>query len=969
MNKKAKISKNFSDIGFMKKLFFLTMFNLCSSVEIIIAKNDRNELNQVWIEEAKYQFESVVEWYQCDYSLISECVNSHPNAIIVLDLSNSFETQLSLSQLCKENNKVHLVPQKNQESLYDEWTYDILPSNLAQTDAYFATLAHFNWTHGLVITDGDHAYIKPKFLEYSETFDYITIESLASLEKVVNRIIKPLGATLYYIFTNSVLSSKIQETLKSKKLLSKGDGIMLTQNSCYDCKTNGAIIVTVAGQEYASSQEEFLISSFENLILYVLNQTAETTEELKHLLKIYSQKNKFSIVNIQDNQRQIVGTVSAGSVKISKTLIFPGNTTDVPKPDKKVLHMTVSGGSYNPGAPPVTFAPLFYYGAYTAWSLINEGVLGILTHFRINYFIFDCGVVTYDKELTPACFTKDIDKFGLAHISAPSSLVTIAEINIFKSLNLTFPVVGSIPDDYSLNSTSLYPMFTRVIISNRYLYSLASLLFRALGWRKICVLYSDDLNGRSGYSAIISTAEQYSIEILNSENSRVIPEDLNRTTIKNYSGTLQEIVDTDARLLVFFLVPPLLSCVIEELYDMGLRTGDVVIFVIKQEMFPIIPDDTIDLLKIKETGVPMMAISGKSWVGEVGEFAYSQIASRYNSIIFAHTCFGYDAAYLIGIALDYMINQGYDYTDPYKINSAIRSQKFTGCTGVVSIDKGSNDRAMDTFDIMATKIDTNSGNIVAYKMGEFRPFGGTMLSIKTPFIYGGGTTVKPDDLRNQNNKCPFHENLIRGFAKGRIIVFSICFMFALVSFAATAYIWKKWWNITIEELKEKQEMSLQDIIVMITIGIEFFQFAAMGPDIAPINSFLAKISSSLSLSLENIFALQKGIFWILINGVFGAILFWLVLSLVVLLSLDEKYPKVTIFRFLAWLADYLMPILGNLCFIPFVSMCLNVFICDHSIGDNFTDSFLAADCYYFCWKDEHLVYAIFLLLPSYAMSH
>ncbi|CAG9334696.1 unnamed protein product [Blepharisma stoltei] len=36
-----------------------------------------------------------------------------------------------------------------------------------------------------------------------------------------------------------------------------------------------------AGQEYASSQEQFLISSFENLILYLLNHTAETTEELK----------------------------------------------------------------------------------------------------------------------------------------------------------------------------------------------------------------------------------------------------------------------------------------------------------------------------------------------------------------------------------------------------------------------------------------------------------------------------------------------------------------------------------------------------------------------------------------------------------------------------------------------------------------------------------------------------------------
>ncbi|CAG9319390.1 unnamed protein product [Blepharisma stoltei] len=46
----------------------------------------------------------------------------------------------------------------------------------------------------------------------------------------------------------------------------------------------------------------------------------------------------------------------------------------------------------------------------------------------------------------------------------------------------------------------------------------------------------------------------------------------------------------------------------------------------------------------------------------------------------------------------------------------------------------------------------------------------------------------------------------------------------------------------------------------------------------------------------------------------------------------KKFPWVSFLRFLAWLADYLMPILGNLCFVPFISMCLNVFVCDQSIG-------------------------------------
>ncbi|CAG9334733.1 unnamed protein product [Blepharisma stoltei] len=378
-------------------------------------------------------------------------------------------------------------------------------------------------------------------------------------------------------------------------------------------------------------------------------------------------------------------------------------------------------------------------------------------------------------------------------------------------------------------------------MSNRYIYSLTSLLLKALGWRKICFLYSDDVSGKSAYSALIGNAEQYNIEILNSENSRVVPADLNRTNIKNYSDLLQTIIDTQARLLVLLLLPPVLYYAIEELYDMGLRKGDLVILVQSQEMITLIQYDFLYEYKVKETAVPMMAVSGRNWVGKVGEFAYTEIVSRYNGVPFANTCSGYDAAYLIGIALEYTINQGYDYNDPYQINSAIRVQKFAGCTGIVSINKNSNDRVMDAFDIMVGKIDKNSGSMISYKMGEFRPFGSTLLAINAPFIYGDGSTVKPDDLRNQNNKCPFPDKLVRTFAKGRILIFSICFMFALVSFIATAFIWKNWWNITIKELKEKQEISLQDIIVETTIGIEFFQFAAMGPDIAPINSFLLRL--------------------------------------------------------------------------------------------------------------------------------
>ncbi|CAG9332938.1 unnamed protein product [Blepharisma stoltei] len=243
-------------------------------------------------------------------------------------------------------------------------------------------------------------------------------------------------------------------------------------------------------------------------------------------------------------------------------------------------------------------------------------------------------------------------------------------------------------------------------------------------------------------------------------------------------------------------------------------------------------------------------------------------------------------------------------------------------------------------------------------MGQFKPYSIQLIRIQEPLVYTDGSAIKPPDLRNTNYKCPFPNRLVKTFTKGRALVFGICFGVALVSLFITIYIWKRWWKIPIEPLIVKGEISLQDFIVGIAIIVEFFQFCSMGPDFEPINSTLAEISSTFSLSLDSVLKLRNGVFWVIVDAVFGAIGLWVILCLVILLRLDEHYPRISIFMYLDVFADYFMPILGDLCFIPFISICLDIFLCDQSIGNNFTDSFLAQDCYYFCWKDEHLAYAI-----------
>lgn len=48
------------------------------------------------------------------------------------------------------------------------------------------------------------------------------------------------------------------------------------------------------------------------------------------------------------------------------------------------------------------------------------------------------------------------------------------------------------------------------------------------------------------------------------------------------------------------------------------------------------------------------------------------------------------------------------------------------------------------------------------------------------------------------------------------------------------------------------------------------------------------------------------------------------------------------------LAEIIIPILGHIGFLPIMSTLFNIFLCDKSIGDEFTDSFMNKDCYEFC---------------------
>ncbi|CAG9319091.1 unnamed protein product [Blepharisma stoltei] len=704
------------------------------------------------------------------------------------------------------------------------------------------------------------------------------------------------------------------------------------------------------------------------IISEILNQAYEENRldlasVAKMIISNNSNKSQFSLVNIRKGERIIVGSIIDGDTKIFGNITFPGGTNNIPKSTKKVLHLSINAGTTNPGAAPSLTQKLGSMGSYVAIDKINESH-DILSNFQLEMFNYDCGVTIFNASFGKTCFTNDIEKLGLSHLSAYGSVVTKGTMQIFNQLNISLPVIGSSNGDPSLSSSTNFPMYVRMISSLWYSQSIVCL--KAIGWTKASILYENSSWGVAVYSSIIKAAGNLNLEIINPENLRLIPPGLNRTGLRSYKPQIEGVVNSQTRLLIMLIQCPACNYVAEYFYDLGLRKGDIIIFWTTPDIITYFPANDEAFHKRYEIANSAFTFTFENLVGSLGQNVRSRILAKYNTEPNAFSCQYFDSVYTVSNALDYMINRGQDYTDPAKLMAAIRNVQFGGCTRKVSINKGSNDRIFDVFYMEVIKINED-GNSTTYKTGKFKPFSTHLWTVLTPLIYADGTTVKPSDLRNENGTCPFPSKNVRTFDKGRAILFAVCFTVALITAAITFIIWKKWWNINVEELKEKQEISPPDFIVGATIVVEFFQLAAMGPDFSVISPFLFTASNFLSLDLGNIIEMKNGIFWIVVDGVLTGILVWIILCVVVLFRLDEKWKNFEIFRFLAWTADYLMPILGNLCFIPFISICLDIFLCDQSIGDNFTDSFLTKDCYVFCWKGSHLIYAILscLALLSY----
>jgi hypothetical protein len=105
------------------------------------------------------------------------------------------------------------------------------------------------------------------------------------------------------------------------------------------------------------------------------------------------------------------------------------------------------------------------------------------------------------------------------------------------------------------------------------------------------------------------------------------------------------------------------------------------------------------------------------------------------------------------------------------------------------------------------------------------------------------------------------------------------------------------------------------------------------------------MGQAASVDLGNLMSMRNGVFWWVLNIVMGLTIVMLVLYLFNTFAIKERFPESGMMANIKSLSDSVLPIIGNMAFLPIVSILLDVFICTETSGRDLEDAFLHKDCY------------------------
>lgn len=789
------------------------------------------------------------------------------------------------------------------------------------------------------------------YIAMSEVFNVAVEASISpdisqeSLNNFVSKNLKPTGIRVIILDLEGLTASKAFNSLIAARMMKKGYAVICTSRSTYLPATIlvGPLIISENLPRLASSELEY-----ELMILKRTLSALETSPDIPDL-----SDSTFRIFNLNPDII-LIGSIQSPSVEFTMPIIWPGNTNQFDLSTLLTIQISSLSSSINLDGTTDNINPLTFNGIYYALNKINESK--ILNRFVIQNVKLECGGSGYYPDLMEECLkTKQL---GVAIMSSYTSSHTKGCLIALAKLGNLVPVIGSLTTSASLTSKILWPNFIRSIKPDDFLVPAFVQFLKKFNFNKVNLLYSDEPFGRD-FAASMSTALVRSgITIVNSPETQAINLDIVNDQ-ENYTKHAEAVRDSGIRPVIFISIPNPIKIVLNLMYQSGIRRGDLVLLTpgfpsnLWNEDDPTTIENRMSLV---ENGI---SFESAVYIGELGEkikLEYIKLFGRFSN----SGCLSYDSAWLLGYSLQYMLLQGKDFEDPAALNKQLRETSFYGCSGLVSIDKDSNDRRdqdVNVFNLVLLNATYTYELVLQISLTSSQ-----LITEFEPIRWSGGRLETPSLERLNYAGCPFPEEYRHSFPEGSRLVSYLCGAFSLLTLLLImAILLRKSLQNFVLPLKNLSEASFQDKLVQILVIVDLVQYIGHGPELSTGEDIMSPILDTVSQGRIQGLHFEKGVYWKLLNSAFAMIGLWSACCILIWMRYNSVHIRHL--KGLTNLAEALMPILGNIVFMPIISVLFDLFVCEEAHGleiDNleYKDSFMIRDCHEDCWTGTHLNYTI-----------
>ncbi|CAG9309872.1 unnamed protein product [Blepharisma stoltei] len=907
-----------------------------SSLKVMLEKSFQNE----------FEFNLV---YLVDFWDIDLAINS-PD--IVFDLTFSASLLESIKKLAEVQHFI-IGSIAKPAVLYSNWEFFMHNSWENQIKTLYSIISYLNWQTFIVISDETYSE-NNEFYDYFFDKDYrwfyfSNTNDERSADLFTGRAIQPIGVKNIVILNKGESTKLLLKSLEKLDLFGFGTGVIVGSEGSWGLYGNGVVSYTESGLETADSNisyESLAIINFLKLVLS-FSQTSDNSDLLDFLMKNTIDRHpisKFSLLNIQNNLKVISGSIANNTLYIMSPLKYPGNSLAIPNSPTTPINIWYDNSSWSLSALDTLTIGEFY-------ALDYYKTLHSLDGFKITTTPCNCGMIIYDQASGFSCFAKLVTIPAVGFLTSFAPWTSILYIYALRSLKCSIPNVSPYATSSLTQNKATFPEFMTVIKDERFNSQVILDLAVIFGWKNVIVLYDD--NNKNTYLYFIALAEKLNIKIANRPELQKIDNNYTRDKYPVWKDWFAEIISLKLRLFVIFLSPPYALYIFESFYDAGLRQGDIIFLSNNRIAYGLsLETDNEQRRKLLELSYGGIAIAQTEWIGEYGETVKNGFVKKYgNQTDFG--CWAFDAAMLLLNGIEFTIKQGENVKNYEVLNNNLRKQKFIGCSGTVSIESGGNQRSFPTLGIYSLRWDERIQSIYEELVGQYDINSAQLITLYKSILWYDNTTVIPTDTIVYENGCPFPKSKIINSNSGAKILYGISAAVVIFTIITAFAVWKKFWkNITIKQLSIAAHIHFEDYILMGIIAADFFQFISQGPDISDLYMWLSKACSYSLIHFDS--SVTGDIYWIYLYSAMIIACFWIFSAFILIFKL--KICDSWMLRYARKISLLLLPIIGNLLFVPMISVLLSIFQCDKGIGSSITDSFIKNDCTTYCWTQKYSIW-------------